>query len=89
MGANGAGKSTLIKILNGIYNTPFGEIEIDGKVNIKTPSDAEKYGLAFVHQELNVCNDMTVAENMYIGNWIRDKYGLYDKRPLPKKQRNY
>ncbi|MDI9495456.1 MAG: sugar ABC transporter ATP-binding protein [Bacillota bacterium] len=86
MGANGAGKSTLIKILNGIYNTPFGEIEIDGKkVNIKTPSDAEKYGLAFVHQELNVCNDMTVAENMYIGNWIRDKYGLYDKKATSEK----
>lgn len=86
MGANGAGKSTLIKILNGIYNAVSGEIEIEGKpAQIKTPSDAERYGLAFVHQELNVCNDMTVAENMYIGNWIKDKYGFYDKKATSEK----
>lgn len=86
MGANGAGKSTLIKILNGIYHAVSGSIEIDGKpAQIKTPKDAEKYGLAFVHQELNVCNDLTVAENMYIGNWVKDKRGLYDKKATSRK----
>ncbi len=81
MGANGAGKSTLIKILNGIYSPVGGTIEIDGApVRIKEPKDAEKYGLAFVHQELNVCLDMTVAENMYIGNWAKNKYGVYDRQ---------
>ena len=85
MGANGAGKSTLIKILNGIYNAVSGKIIINGEeAHIRTPKDAEKYGLAFVHQELNVCNDMTVAENMYIGNWVKDKFGLYDKKATSK-----
>ncbi|MEA5146386.1 MAG: sugar ABC transporter ATP-binding protein [Candidatus Limiplasma sp.] len=81
MGANGAGKSTLIKILNGIHHPVSGTIEIDGApVRIREPKDAERHGLAFVHQELNVCPDMTVAENMYIGNWARDAMGLYDRR---------
>lgn len=88
MGANGAGKSTLIKILNGIYHAVSGSIEVNGRqVQIKTPKDAEKLGLAFVHQELNVCNDLTVAENMYIGNWIRNKRGLYDKKATSGKAR--
>jgi ABC-type sugar transport system ATPase subunit len=87
MGANGAGKSTLIKILNGIYNPVFGTIEIDGKsAAIRTPKDAEKYGLAFVHQELNICNDMSIAENLYIGNWS-SRFGLYDKKHTSEKAR--
>lgn len=86
MGANGAGKSTLIKILNGIYHAVSGNIEVnDIQVQIKTPKDAEKLGLAFVHQELNVCNDLTVAENMYIGNWIKNKRGLYDKKATSRR----
>lgn len=86
MGANGAGKSTLIKILNGIYHAVSGTIEIDGiPVQIRSPKEAERLGLAFVHQELNVCNDMTVAENMYIGNWVKDRFGCYDKKATSRK----
>ena len=81
MGANGAGKSTLIKILNGIYHPVSGTIEIDGKMaHIREPKDVEKYNLAFVHQELNICPDMTVAENMYIGNWAKTSNGMYDRK---------
>jgi len=81
MGANGAGKSTLIKILNGIYHAVSGTIIIDGeRVSINSPSDAEKLGLAFVHQELNVCQDLSVAENMYMGNMRRTSLGTYDKK---------
>lgn len=81
MGANGAGKSTLIKILNGIYLPVAGSIAIEGKqAHIKTPKDAENYGLSFVHQELNVCDDMSVAENIFIGNWAVNALGLYDKK---------
>ena len=88
MGANGAGKSTLIKILNGIHHPVSGVIEIDGKpVQVKNPKDAEKHGLAFVHQELNVCVDMTVAENMYIGNWAVNRLGLYDKKATSENAR--
>jgi ABC-type sugar transport system ATPase subunit len=87
MGANGAGKSTLIKILNGIYLPVSGTIEINGNpVAIKSPKNVEKYGLAFVHQELNICNDMSIAENMYIGNWAT-KLGLYDKKSTSEKAR--
>ncbi len=86
VGANGAGKSTLIKILNGIYIPVSGTIEInEKKVQIRTPNDAERLGLAFVHQELNICNDLTVAENIYLGNWIKNRYGLYDKNATSAK----
>jgi ABC-type sugar transport system ATPase subunit len=86
MGANGAGKSTLIKILNGIYIPVSGAIEINGcPAVIRTPKDAERLGLAFVHQELNVCNDMSVAENIYIGNWARNRLGYYDGRKTSEK----
>lgn len=86
VGANGAGKSTLVKILNGIYRPVSGAIEINGRpVYINNPKDAERHGLAFVHQELNVCIDMTVAENMYIGNWAKDKFGFYDKKKTAAK----
>lgn len=86
MGANGAGKSTLIKILNGIYHAVSGTIFVNGKeVTINSPNDAEKLGLAFVHQELNVCQDLSVAENMYMGNMCRTKLGLYDKKATYKK----
>ena len=89
MGANGAGKSTLIKILNGIYHQVSGEIKIAGKtVKIRSPKDVEKYGIAFVHQELNVCPDMTVAENMFIGNWAKTPLGLYDRKQTSKNAQN-
>jgi len=81
MGQNGAGKSTLIKILNGIYQPISGEIELFGKaVHIKTPKEAQLLGMSFVHQELNVCEYLTVAENMYIGNLPKTKIGLYDRK---------
>lgn len=86
IGANGAGKSTLIKILNGIYIPSGGIIEIAGETAaIHTPKDAERYGLAFVHQELNVCDYLSVAENIYIGNLVRGPMGLYDKRATIQK----
>lgn len=89
MGANGAGKSTLIKILNGIYHQVSGDIKISGKtVRIRSPKDVEQHGLAFVHQELNVCPDMTVAENMFIGNWAKSPLGLYDRRQTSRNAQN-
>jgi ABC-type sugar transport system ATPase subunit len=89
MGANGAGKSTLIKILNGIYLPISGDIFIEGQLaKIKSPKDAERYGLAFVHQELNICPDISVAENMYIGNWARKASGIYDKKATSRNAAN-
>lgn len=83
VGQNGAGKSTLIKILNGLYQPVFGEIEINGTLaSIKTPKDALAYGMEFVHQELNVCDYLSVAENIYIGNLPRTKAGLVDHKKM-------
>ena len=80
VGANGAGKSTLIKILNGVYRQTAGTIIVRGNpVTIRHPKDAERLGLAFVHHEFNVCPDMTVAENIFIGNWSAGRFGTYNR----------
>ncbi len=68
MGENGAGKSTLIKILTGVYQKDDGNIFIDGEpVNIHSPQDAQNKGISTVYQEITLCPNLTVAENMFIG----------------------
>ena len=72
MGENGAGKSTLIKVLTGVYTKDSGEICIKGidnnnQVNIKSPQDAQKLGISTVYQEITLCPNLTVAENLFIG----------------------
>lgn len=78
MGENGAGKSTLIKILTGVYQKDAGSIYIDGKeVNINSPQDAQNNGISTVYQEITLCPNLTVAENMFIGReggmWIKQR----------------
>ncbi|MGX9133315.1 sugar ABC transporter ATP-binding protein [Rummeliibacillus sp. JY-2-4R] len=69
MGENGAGKSTLMKILTGIYGRDAGVIKVDGKeVDFKSPKEAEAMGIAVIHQELNILPDLTVAQNLFLGN---------------------
>lgn len=68
VGENGAGKSTLMKVLTGIYQKDGGQIWIDGEeVEITDPKHAQSLGISIVHQELNLMNDLTVAENIFIG----------------------
>ncbi|QLI81714.1 sugar ABC transporter ATP-binding protein [Chitinibacter fontanus] len=68
MGENGAGKSTLMKILCGVYQADSGTIAVDGKdTPIKNTSDAEKHGIAIIHQELNLIPQLSVMENMFLG----------------------
>ena len=68
LGENGAGKSTLIKVLGGIYSADEGEIYVDGKkVQINGVKDAQKNGVAIIHQELVLVPHMTVAENIFLG----------------------
>ena len=82
MGENGAGKSTLIKVLTGVYTKDSGEILIDDKsVDIKDIKDSEKYRIAYVHQELNVVNEMSIYDNMFLGKEIR-KFGILDKNSM-------
>ena len=70
MGENGAGKSTLIKVLTGVYTKDEGEIFIKGTekaVAIRSPQEAQKLGISTVYQEITLCPNLSVAENMYIG----------------------
>ena len=68
MGENGAGKSTLMKILMGAVIKDSGEIIIDGQeVNIQSPEDSLNHRVAMIYQEFNLVNDLTVAENIFLG----------------------
>ncbi|MBR5271364.1 MAG: sugar ABC transporter ATP-binding protein, partial [Clostridia bacterium] len=68
MGENGAGKSTLMKILCGIYTYDNGQIELFGNnVNFKNIRESQKAGISIIHQELNMMNHLTVAQNIFIG----------------------
>lgn len=76
MGENGAGKSTLLKILTGNHQADTGKIYIDGKeIKIKSPVDAIQQGISMIYQEIHLCQDMTIAENIYRGREI--KKGLW------------
>lgn len=68
LGENGAGKSTLIKILSGVYTPTEGKILLDGEpIEFHSPHDAIQKGIAVIHQELSIANDLTVAENIFLG----------------------
>ncbi|MBQ6927870.1 MAG: sugar ABC transporter ATP-binding protein [Oscillospiraceae bacterium] len=70
MGENGAGKSTLIKVLTGVYEKDAGSIQIEGcpeEAHIHSPQQAQDIGISTVYQEITLCPNLTVAENMFIG----------------------
>jgi ribose transport system ATP-binding protein len=77
LGENGAGKSTLMKVLSGVYTRDEGTLEIFGKeYGDLTPKQAQEVGVAIIHQELNMCRHLTVAENMFLGREIKGKLAL-------------
>ena len=81
VGENGAGKSTLMKILSGAYRKDSGTIEFEGReVEINSPKAAEKLGIATIYQELNLISRMTVAENVYLGRFPREKGAIQWKK---------
>lgn len=88
IGENGAGKSTLIKTLTGVYMPDEGEIFADGeKVVFHKPSDARAKGISCVYQELNIVKELSITDNMFIGNYVKSKSGLLDYRYMNKKAR--
>ncbi|WP_017186722.1 sugar ABC transporter ATP-binding protein [Alkalibacillus haloalkaliphilus] len=85
LGENGAGKSTLMNILGGVLPMDQGEICINGeKVSFEKPADSQSSGIAFIHQELNLINDLPVYENMFIGREPKKKFGTLDHKKMIK-----
>jgi len=85
MGENGAGKSTLIKVLTGVYPKDSGQIFLAGinkEVNVKSPQEAQNLGISTVYQEIALCPNLTVAENIFIG---RGNYRFVNWRSIEKK----
>ena len=85
VGENGAGKSSLMKILSGIYSKDEGRIVFDGKeVDITSPLQAQLLGITIIHQEMNLMNDLTVAQNIWIGREPK-RFGILSEAELNRK----
>ena len=86
VGKNGAGKSTLVKILAGIYHQDEGEIFYNGKkVTIRSPKDALELGWSFMFQDLELFENMTIAENVFFNNYPTNKAGVITKKEIEEK----
>jgi ABC-type sugar transport system ATPase subunit len=83
MGENGAGKSTLMKVLFGQYPADTGEIRINGeKVAIKNVKDAVSLGVSMIYQELSPIQELSIAENIYVGRYPKTKFGIVDTKRM-------
>ena len=88
LGENGAGKSTLMNILGGVLQPDSGEILLDGqKRKFDSPAQSLDAGIAFIHQELNLINDLPIYENMFIGRELKKKNGLLDHKRMIEETR--
>ena len=83
VGENGAGKSTMMNIVGGVLQPDSGKMELGGEpYSPETPMDATARGIAFVHQELNLFQNLSVAENLFIDNFPKTKWGSIDKKEV-------
>jgi len=88
LGENGAGKSTLMKILAGAYSLDEGKILISGKeAEIHNPKQAQNLGVGIIYQEFNLVPYMNVAENIFIDDFPRNKFGFIDHKKMHKNAR--
>ena len=88
LGENGAGKSTLMNVLTGVHPRDGGTIVFDGKsYDHMTIRQSEELGIAFVHQELNLFNDMTVYENIFLGKEVVNRFGRCNKKEMIRRAR--
>ena len=79
VGENGAGKSTLIRICGGVFQPDSGEIQYDGRlVRFSDAMESRTAGISIVHQEIPICNDLTAAENIFLGERLPRRAGLID-----------
>ena len=82
-GENGAGKSTLMKILSGVQRPDAGDLEVHGRpVRFRGTREAEQAGIAIIHQELALVDDLPVAANVFLGRELRTGIGLLDDRTM-------
>lgn len=83
IGENGAGKSTIVKVLTGIYQPDEGQIIMDGRpVSFPDAQSAQRAGVTAIHQETVLFDELTVAENIFIGHAPRTRWGLIDRRAM-------
>ncbi|MEJ5963724.1 sugar ABC transporter ATP-binding protein [Pedobacter immunditicola] len=83
IGENGAGKSTLMKILSGVYPEYEGKIIYNGRVvRFNNPKEAQKAGIAIIHQELNLVAELSIAENIFLGRELVTPWGTLDKKSM-------
>jgi monosaccharide-transporting ATPase len=88
-GENGAGKSTLIKILTGVEHCDSGTIYLNGEqISPKTSAEAQALGISTVYQEVNLCPNLSVAENIYIGRQPKNKFKVVDWKRMNKLAEN-
>jgi ribose transport system ATP-binding protein len=86
VGENGAGKSTLMKILSGVYQEYDGRIILKGEeVHFDNPKKAQEYGIAIIHQELNLIPYLSITENVFLGREITNRWGLLNKKAMHTK----
>ena len=89
VGENGAGKSTMMKILAGVHTPDEGTIELDGRaVQIGSVRDAQKHGIALIHQELNLSDNLNIAANIFLGNEPH-KFGVLDRKRIHEESAGY
>jgi ribose transport system ATP-binding protein len=85
VGENGAGKSTLMNILSGVHTGYDGEVVLDGEsLALHGPRDAQRHGIAIIHQELNLIPELTVAENIFLGREPRQPTGMLDSARMDR-----
>lgn len=83
LGENGAGKSTLMKILSGVYSLEEGEIFLEGKkISPDNPKHSQDLGISIIHQELNLVDNLTIAENIFLGRIPVNKFKKVDYKAL-------
>jgi simple sugar transport system ATP-binding protein len=87
MGQNGAGKSTLVKVLTGVHRQDAGEILLEGKpIKPDSPLAAQRFGISTVYQEINLCPNLSVAENIFVGRQPK-RFGRIDWKAVNRKAR--
>jgi ribose transport system ATP-binding protein len=86
VGENGAGKSTLMNILDGVFSEYGGKILIEGQpVSIRSPRDAQKLGIAMIHQELHLVPELSISDNIFLGRELRSARGTLDRKRMQQK----